>query len=105
MANWIKEVQDGVQAISENNKFEKLDCLVVIAHQEEENEDTNTSFSVVGSELGILLAASSFFKENPEMADIFQRAIALSKIDITKPFKKGICGWLQKKKLAKILQK
>lgn len=103
MANWIKEVQDGVQAISENNKFEKLDCLVVIAHQEK--EDTNTSFSVVGSELGILLAASNFFKENPEMADIFQRAIALSKIDITKPLKKGICGWLQKKKLAKILQK
>lgn len=105
MANWIKEVQDGVQAISENNKFESLDCLVVIAHQEEEKEDANTSFSVVGSALGIVINASNFFKENPDMVDIFQKAITLSKIDITKPLKKGICGWLQKKKLTKILQK
>ena len=105
--NWIKQVQDGVQNISDNNKLEKLDCVVVIAHQESaecKEKDTNTSFAVMGSEIGIILNASSFFKENPDMVKVFERAIALSKIDTTATYK-GIRGWLQKKKLAKILQK
>jgi hypothetical protein len=107
MENWIKQMQDCVQSISDNNKLEKLDCVVVIAHQEslQSKEETNSCFAVIGGELGVLLNTATFFKKNPEMIKLFKRAITLSKIDIHKPFKKGILGWLQKKKLDKILQK
>lgn len=81
MENWITPLNEVVDKIHNEKEFGEFDAMIVIAHQEEiekESNKPNTTYSTYGKRAAVITNVYKYLADDEDLIKDFQLAIRLA---------------------------